>query len=83
MKQLEAALGLVLPRMAPGLLAGGVAAAAAAANGSNGGTEVWGVCVGRSDGWFGWVGRLGLGIWPGLGGLVGCCLVSLPQSCML
>ena len=38
-KQLEAALGLVLPRMAPGLLAGGVAGGGgggATANGNNG-----------------------------------------------
>jgi len=34
LKQLEGALGLVLPRMAPGLLAGGGAAAASGSNGS-------------------------------------------------
>jgi hypothetical protein len=66
LKQLEAALGLVLPRMAPGLLAGGVAAAAAAANGSNGISEVRGVpCVL-------WVGGVvGQGGWLGFVGLVG------------
>lgn len=43
LKQLEAALGLVLPRMAPGLLAGG---GAAGNNGSNG-------KVRRLSGWLG------------------------------
>lgn len=80
LKQLEAALGLVLPRMAPGLLAGGVAAAAAA-NGSNGSTEVRGVCW--SGGWCGWGQAGGLGVRPGPGGTVGYCLVSLPKSFML